>query len=121
MLGHEVDATRSEQTCEIWKIMKPPAETGFTLTLLYALPFLAVKFFFPYLWNLAADKQILPLQKASGWTSFLLSFVQTNLRTGLAPDQSGPALLIATLLYVRLARLYRAVAVDLRTTSSVSK
>lgn len=27
------------------KVMKPPAETGFTLPLLYALPLLAVKFF----------------------------------------------------------------------------
>ena len=45
-MGHEADATRSEQTGETWKIMKPPAETGFTLTLLYALPFFAVKFFF---------------------------------------------------------------------------
>jgi len=42
--------------CETWKIMKPPAETGFTLTLLYALPFFAVKFFFSWLWKLAADK-----------------------------------------------------------------
>jgi hypothetical protein len=44
--GNWADATRPEQTCEIWKIMKPPAETGFTLALLYALPFFAVKFFF---------------------------------------------------------------------------
>ena len=50
------DATRSEQTCETWKIMKPPAETGFTLTLLYALPFFAVKFFFSRLSKLAADQ-----------------------------------------------------------------
>jgi hypothetical protein len=55
-MGHEADATRSEQTCEIWKIMKPPSETGFTLTLLYALPFFGVKFFFSSLSKLAADK-----------------------------------------------------------------
>lgn len=46
--------------------MKPPAETGFTLPLLYALPLLAVKFFFSCYGNLVADKRILILQKAGG-------------------------------------------------------
>ena len=36
--------------------MKPPAETGFTLLLLYALPLLAVKFFFSLFWKPAAGK-----------------------------------------------------------------
>ena|SRR5882724_13147365 len=101
--------------------MKAPTETGFTLPLLYALLLLAVKFFFSYpetYWQI--DLNPSESRRQDDLSAFFLCG-RPICGPILPRTQSGPALLIAALLYIRLARLYRAVVVDLRTTSSVSK